>query len=476
MDMYRQQKGSFLFIFLFFVVIFLAEFSQGDEKSIGMKLEMIHRHDFRRNPDNGMQSLTQLKRIKQSLQSDTIRQQKSRNRRQVQETTIVNSACTDKASGEMPLYSGADFQSGEYFVSLSIGSPPQKFVMIADTGSDLTWVNCEYRCHGPSCGGNRRIFHADHSWSFDTVPCSSRMCKVDLENLFSLPDKCPSPDAPCAFQYRYLSGPDAPGIFAKETVTFGLTSGREEKIHDMLVGCSEASNGRSFMGADGVVGLGYSNYSFALKAANIFGGKFSYCLVDHFSPQNMVSYLIFGSQENKDSSTEHIRMQHTELVVGVVDAFYAVNMKGISVGNKMLEIRPDTWNVNDGGGMILDSGTSLTFLTQHAYQPVMDALKPSLESFERLNLTIGQLEYCFNSTGFNEKMVPRLVFHFADGARFEPPVNNYVIDVDEGAKCLGFVRAPWPDQSIIGNIMQQKHFWEFDLANRKLSYGSSSCI
>ncbi|XP_022861939.1 aspartic proteinase NANA, chloroplast-like [Olea europaea var. sylvestris] len=488
----QQQRGFFLYLFLFSMVIFLAKCSQGLGESVGTKLELIHRHH--------LQPMTKLERLRQLLHSDTIRQRsiseslrlkKIRNttgRRQVLENPNAtyyhpdcsNSSRRDKSgcvSGKMTMNSGADFGTGQYFVSFSVGSPAQRFVLIADTGSDLTWMNCKYRCHGAQCRKKtrkRRVFRADHSSSFDTVPCSSRMCKIELASLFSL-TRCPSPHTPCAYDYRYLDGSAALGIFANETVTFGLTNGTKGRIHNVLVGCSESSTGQSFQEADGVMGLGYSNYSFALKAAEKFGGKFSYCLVDHLSPQNVSSYLIFGSHKTEYSITTHYRMRQTELVLGVVNPFYAVNIKGISLGSIMLKIPAEVWNVNGGGGVILDSGSSLTFLTQPAYQPVMAALKLSLINFTTLNLDIPQLEFCVNSTGFDESLVPRLVFHFADGARFEPPVKSYVIDVAPGVKCLGFVRSTWPGASVIGNIMQQNHIWEFDLANNRLSFGSSSC-
>ncbi|XP_022880876.1 aspartic proteinase NANA, chloroplast-like [Olea europaea var. sylvestris] len=273
---------------------------------------------------------------------------------------------------------------------------------------------------------------------------------------------------------RYLSGQPTHGIFANETITFAQTNGEEAKIHNILVGCSSPSDFEKFQGVDGLMGLGYNNYSLTLKAANKFGGKFSYCLVNRFSTQNVSSYLIFGSHESIESIKTHDRMQQTELVLGI-SSYYGVNIKGISVGKKMLKFPDEVWDVKSGGGMILDSGTTATLLTEHAYEPVMAALTPSLKNFARSNLTIGQFDFCFDAKGYNESLVPRLVFHFADGAQFEPPVENYVLDVGDGVRCLGFVQIPWPDQSIIGNIMQQNHLWEFDLANSRLSFGSSSC-
>ncbi|KAK4398783.1 Aspartic proteinase NANA, chloroplast [Sesamum angolense] len=479
--------GFFLFIILFTVI----RSSPGHGNPGGSKFELIHRHHLERKP------ATQIQRLRQLLHSDTIRLREishkvrlrqghfDASRRQLPEKTTYYPACTNSSSrskndnnvpGEMPMHSGADYGTGQYFVRFRVGSPPQKLVLIADTGSDLTWMNCKYRCRGGSCrksSNKRRVFLPDHSSSFRTVPCSSSMCKIDLANLFSLA-RCPSPTDPCAYDYRYSDGSAALGLFADETVTFTLTNRRKTRLKNVLVGCSESTRGQSFQGADGVMGLGYSNYSFAVKAAKRFGGKFSYCLVDHLSPENVSSYLIFGS--HKEVGITYRRMRYTELLIGVITPFYAVKIKGISIGGLMLDIPPETWNLTGQGGAIIDSGSSLTGLTQKAYQPLMAALKLSLLNFKNLNLDIGPLEYCFNSTGFDESVVPRLAFHFEDGARFEPPVKSYVIDAAPGVKCLGFVPLSWPGASVIGNIMQQNHLWEFDLANSKLGFAASSCI
>ncbi|KAG6395390.1 hypothetical protein SASPL_146035 [Salvia splendens] len=74
--------------------------------------------------------------------------------------------------------------------------PPQEVVLIADTGSDLTWSKCS---RGEVQGG--RVFHADRSSSFRTFPCSSAVCKTDLADLSSL-SRCPSMLDPCSYDYR----------------------------------------------------------------------------------------------------------------------------------------------------------------------------------------------------------------------------------------------------------------------------------
>ncbi|XP_057765221.1 aspartic proteinase NANA, chloroplast [Salvia miltiorrhiza] len=456
-------------LFLSFVIANSAE-AEG-----GVKFQLIRRRDLL---PRGVERLRQL------VRSDTARvrgiSRRVNVRRQIREN-VYEPACNNgsrgkdqHASGELPMHSGADNGVGQYLVKLRVGSPSQKLVLIADTGSDLTWSNCRYKCPGGRCARQRRrVFRADLSSSFRTVPCSSTICKTDLANLFSL-SSCPSPLDPCSYDYRYSDGSATVGVFGNESVTLRLSNGRKARLHDVLVGCSESARGQSFVAADGVMGLGYSNYSVAVKAAERFGGKFSYCLVDHLSPKNVSSYLIFGS--HKDVNISVVRMRYTQLVLGVINPFYAVNVKGISVGGVMLDIPAEVWDLKGVGGAIVDSGTSLTVLTRPAYKPLMAALQRSLLDFKQLHLDIGPLDYCFNSTGFDAATVPRLGLHFVDGARFEPPVKSYVIDAAPGVKCLGFAEGAWPGASVVGNILQQNHFWEFDIGKSRLGFATSSCV
>ncbi|XP_057950210.1 aspartic proteinase NANA, chloroplast-like [Malania oleifera] len=439
-----------------------------------VRLELMHRHSphaigrvlFEQRPST-------LERIKDLLRSDGVRRSMISNRLT---SGGRRNVWATGASAQLPLRSGADYRTGQYFVTMKVGTPAQKFLLIADTGSDLTWINCDYRC-GLDCARKRRsrrrrrFFRADISTSFRTVPCMSKMCKVELANLFSLA-RCPTPLIPCAFDYRYLDGSAASGIFANETVTLGLANGKKRRLHNVLVGCSQSVRGPSFSVADGVMGLGFSDHSFATKAARSFGGKFSYCLVDHLSSKNVSSFLTFGRAATK---TPRSCMQFTQLALGVLSPFYAVHVAGISLDGVLLRIPVEVWDANGAGGTILDSGSSLTSLAQPAFQPIMAALKLSLRAFQKLELDVGPLEYCFNSTGFVDSMVPKLRFHFVDGARFEPPVKSYVIDVADGVKCLGFMSTSWPGFSVIGNIMQQNHLWEFDLGRGRLGFAPSAC-
>ena len=201
-------RGSFsssppCFLFLLFAMInsLVLISSFPGEISGSMKLELIHRNS-RKLSGNVERPKTQMENLKQLYNRDVLRHRNivPPSRRKAIETG---------SSVAMPMNSGSDYGTGEYFVHVHIGTPGQKFMLVADTGSELTWINCKYNNCGrrPACLNNIKndttLFQADRSYSFRTVACSSKMCRVDLADLFSL-TLCPSDLTPCAYEYRYL--------------------------------------------------------------------------------------------------------------------------------------------------------------------------------------------------------------------------------------------------------------------------------
>ncbi|GJU29651.1 putative ribonuclease H-like domain-containing protein [Tanacetum coccineum] len=70
---------------------------------------------------------------------------------------------------------------GEYLTSIDIGSPPVKVLEIADTGSDLTWAQCEpcencYEQVGP-------ILVPSNSFTYQPLSCQARGCDALPEKL-----------------------------------------------------------------------------------------------------------------------------------------------------------------------------------------------------------------------------------------------------------------------------------------------------
>ena len=324
-----------------------------------------------------------------------------------------------------------------------------------------------------SPSGSPRVFRPADSKSWAPFPCSSDTCKSYVP--FSLAN-CSAGTAPCAYDYRYKDNSSARGVVGTDAATVALSGSRgggadrKAKLQQVVLGCTTSYDGQSFQASDGVLSLGNSNISFAARAAARFGGRFSYCLVDHLAPRNTSSYLTFGPDANGAASSSRTPL----LLDAQVAPFYAVTVDAVSVAGEALDIPAEVWDVKKSGGAILDSGTSLTILATPAYKAVVAALSKQLAGVPRV--TMDPFEYCYNWTATSTPpAVPKLEVRFAGSARLQPPTKSYVIDAAPGVKCIGLQEGVWPGVSVIGNILQQEHLWEFDLANRWLRFKESRC-
>jgi hypothetical protein len=70
----------------------------------------------------------------------------------------------------------------EYTMALSIGTPPQRFFVLIDTGSDLLWLNCKpcNQCISHSFGSP---FDPSLSASYRNTSCTDNFCKVRAMHL-----------------------------------------------------------------------------------------------------------------------------------------------------------------------------------------------------------------------------------------------------------------------------------------------------
>lgn len=465
-----------------------------------VRLPLVHRYSPGFITGSGLMNKTDTEIAKALHLHDIIRRQRISQRKHSDDHQIPRRKDTETSSPyALPLHSGFDILSGLYWVEVRVGTPPKPFFLVADTGSDLTWVRCQYdpkltkeakeklvtetkihhhvdpkkRSHLLNTKG--RVFRADLSSTFKPIPCSDGMCNRELVQLHAV-QNCPTPSSPCRYHYTYLGGNGAVGFFGHDTITMPLPNGSRAHLPNMTIGCTQDT--QKLDEGDGIIGLGFGDTSFPdTIVKSKLAAKFSYCLMNHRSNSSVASYLTFGPNNQAVTSP----MRYTKLVLNdyrhIKTGFYGVNVEGISIGGTLLKIPSQIWEeMLRGGGITFDSGSTNTWLSLPIYQAVMDELTKALSIYKKVDLNDKGIpfEFCFNDKGYNESLVPRIAFHFAGGVIFDPPVRNYVLDVAEGVKCLGFVPS-FDGSSMIGNQMQQNYLWEYDIGRGTVGYAPSSC-
>lgn len=127
------------------------------------------------------------------------------------------------------------------------------------------------------------------------------------------------------------------------------------------------------------------------------------------------------------------------------------------------------------GGVIVDSGTSVTRMARPAYQALRDAFKAGVSGLKLAPGGFSLFDTCYDLSGRTEVKVPTVVFHLAGGAAVSLPAENYLIPVDtKGTFCFAFAGTD-SGVSIIGNIQQQGFRVVFDAEKSRVGFMPRGC-
>ena len=171
----------------------------------------------------------------------------------------------------------------------------------------------------------------------------------------------------CNYTYSYGDGSNTLGVLSVETVTVGSTS-----VPGIGVGCGHSNEG-SFAGADGIVGLGQGPLSLPSQLNPSVAHIFSYCLVSSGSQGSTTSSPITFGDAPENSGVKYTPLLENPLA----PTFYYVGVEGITVGRRKVIIPSSVFEITDAGsgGVILDSGTTITYWMTQALTPILAVRK-----------------------------------------------------------------------------------------------------
>ncbi|KAL4352858.1 hypothetical protein GQ457_06G034540 [Hibiscus cannabinus] len=363
---------------------------------------------------------------------------------------MVLAAAAGSGGVKAPVVAG----DGEFLMYLSIGTPPKSYSAIMDTGSDLIWIQCKpcSQCYQQSAP----IFDPKKSSTYAKLSCNNHLCKAIPQGTCG--------DDGCEYRYLYGDYSLTQGVMATETLTFGKVL-----VPKIGFGCGEDNEGEGFTQGAGLVGLGRGALSLVSQLKE---PKFSYCLTLFDGTQK--STLLMGSLARVNRTFGAVKT--TPLIRNPLQpSFYYLSLNGISVGKTRLPIKKSSFALRyDGtGGLIIDSGTTITYLEENAFRAVRKGF------IKQMNLPLDTsgvtgLDLCFTLPSDTTKVkVPKLVFHF-EGADIDLPAENYMTsDSESGLICLTMGSSN--GISIFGNIQQQNMMVFHDLQQQTVSFVQTQC-
>ncbi|CAN6219061.1 unnamed protein product [Urochloa humidicola] len=373
--------------------------------------------------------------------------------------------CTSSSSSRGLLQALVENGAGAYHMTLSIGTPPLAFPAILDTGSDLTWTQCA-PC--TACFPQPTpLYDPASSSTSSALPCASPLCQA-LPSAFRRACNATG----CAYDYRYTVGFTA-GYLAADTLAIGDAAA--PFFPGVAFGCSTA-NGGDVGGASGIAGLGRGVLSLV---SQLGVGRFSYCF--RSDADAGASPIMFGALAA--NVTGGGAQQSTPLVMNPVPGrrapYYYVNLTGVTVGETELPVTSGTFGFTAAGdgGVIVDSGTTFTYLAEAGYAMLRKAFVSQAAGLTTVSGEPYDFDLCFavGAVAAGVVPVPRLVFRFAGGAEYDVPRRSYFDAVDEGGSVACLLVLPTRGVSVIGNVMQMDLHVLYDLDGGTFSFAPADC-
>ncbi|KAJ5541307.1 hypothetical protein N7494_006383, partial [Penicillium frequentans] len=311
-----------------------------------------------------------------------------------------------------------NFLNAQYFSEITLGTPPQSFKVVLDTGSSNLWV--------PSS------------------ECGSIACY--LHSKYDSSDSSTYKKNGTSFDIQYGSG-SLSGFVSQDTLQIGDL---KIKGQDFAEATSEPGLAFAFGRFDGILGLGYDTISVNKMVPPVYN------MINQGLLDEPVFAFYLGNANNEGDQSEATfggvdKSHYTGELITIPlrrKAYWEVEFDAITLGNNKAEL--------ENTGVILDTGTSLIAL-------------PSTMA-ELLNKEIGATkgftgQYSVDCATVDS--LPDLTFTLS-GHDFTIGPHDYILEV-QGSCISSFMGMDFPEPvgplAILGDSFLRKWYSVYDLGN-----------
>ncbi|KAK6927786.1 Xylanase inhibitor, C-terminal [Dillenia turbinata] len=340
--------------------------------------------------------------------------------------------------------------TGSYVVTVGLGTPKEDLTLVFDTGSDLSWTQCE-PCADGCYDQQEPKFNPSSSTSYSNVSCSSVQCSRDI--------KIDCASSTCVYGVSYSDGSKTRGFLAKERLT--LTS--SDELDGFLFGCGQHNDG-IFGREAGLLGLGRGAESLVSQTAQKYGSFFSYCLP---TLCGSTGFLSFGSGGGTSNSLKFTNLgQHAD-----EPSFYYIDIVDISVGGQNLNLPSSLFSSQ---GSVIDSGTVFTSLPKTAYAALRSAFQQQMSNYLTKSPP-APFDTCYDLSGYNTVYIPKITFLFGNNVNVDIVPEGILVE-SATEYCLAFVGNSDENRgATFGSYQQQKYEVVYDAAGGRLGFGAGAC-
>ncbi|XP_050227718.1 aspartic proteinase 36 isoform X2 [Mercurialis annua] len=364
------------------------------------------------------------------------------------------------------------FLVGLYFTRVKLGTPPREFNVQIDTGSDVLWVTCSTCSNCPKTSGlgvQLNNFDTTSSSTAGLVPCSHPICTSQFQTTAT---QCPPQSNQCSYAFQYGDGSGTSGFYVSDTFYFDAVLGESMTANSsaaVVFGCSTFQSGdltKSDKAIDGIFGFGQGDLSVIsqLSSHGITPRVFSHCLKGDGSGGGI---LVLGEILEPG-------IVYTPLVPS--QPHYNLYLQSIAVGGQLLPIDPAVFATSGNRGTIIDTGTTLAYLAEEAFDPFVSAITAAVSQFT--TPTISKGSQCYLVSSSVSSVFPPVSLNFAGGATMLLKPEEYLMFMSNypGATlwCIGFQKFQG-GTTILGDLVLKDKIFVYDLAHQRIGWTNYDC-
>ncbi|KAG7019951.1 Aspartyl protease APCB1 [Cucurbita argyrosperma subsp. argyrosperma] len=387
-------------------------------------------------------------------------------------TKLISSTLKSDSSAVFPVR-GDIYPDGLYYTYIMVGEPPRPYFLDIDTGSDLTWVQCDAPC--TSCGKGRSPLYKPKREN--VVSFKDSLCMEVQRNYNG--DQCATCHQ-CDYEIQYADQSSSLGVLVKDEFTLKFSNGSLTKLN-AIFGCAYDQQGvllNTLSKTDGILGLSRAKVSLPSQLASqgIINNVVGHCLTgdpasggymflgDDFVPQWGMAWVAMLDSPSIDS--------------------YQTKVVRIDYGSSPLSF--DTWG-STRGRVVFDSGSSYTYFTKEAYSQLVASLE-ELSAFglivqDSSDIICWRTESSIRSVKDVKQFFKPLTLQFESrfwivSTKLEIPPENYLVINKEGNVCLGILDGSQVHDgstTILGDNALRGKLVVYDNVNNRIGWTSSDC-
>ncbi|KAK4797109.1 hypothetical protein SAY86_029435 [Trapa natans] len=281
------------------------------------------------------------------------------------------------------------------------------------------------------------------------------------------------PDLLCQYNVVYGDGSSTSGYFVNDTVHLDRVTGNLQSStsnRSIVFGCGSRQSGElgsSSAALDGILGFGQANSSVLSQLAS--SGKvkkiFAHCLD---GKKGGGIFAIGDIVQPKVKTTPLVPNQ----------PHYNVVMKAVEVGGDVLQLPTDVFDTGYQKGTIIDSGTTLAYLPEEVYDPM---LKKILAKQPQIKLhTVEEQFTCFKYLESVDDGFPEVTFHFEGSLTMKVYPHEYLFQISDEAWCFGWQNSglqskDGKDMTLLGDLVLSDKLVLYDLENQAIGWTEYNC-